>query len=235
MGLAFRFRFWAQVQCFRPCDRDQHALTHVHHPCHLTNSTNWVHLMANNSSSAFASDGKIKTAFLNFGNGKGCVYFASWGCVYFASRGCFVSWGKIKYVVLYGWIGPMIFKNFADQDWIGFNFCGSGLDSDWKFSQSAHLWHTDYIFEFSAVSVFQNFGEVKLLLLAFLTTYFAEQGFCQVLHMRKEYRDRLDMNKTGGKAIRLKLTNFQTALKTLADKHHCKVRISWNQLAFGNE
>jgi len=28
------------------------------------------------------------------------------------------------------WIGLMIFKNFADQDWIGFNFIGSGLDSD---------------------------------------------------------------------------------------------------------
>jgi len=29
MGLAFwfRFRFWVQVQCFRPCGRDQHALT----------------------------------------------------------------------------------------------------------------------------------------------------------------------------------------------------------------
>jgi len=34
----------------------------------------------------------------------------------------------------------MIFKNFEDQGWIGFNFCGSGLDSDWKISQSAHLW-----------------------------------------------------------------------------------------------
>jgi len=33
----------------------------------------------------------------------------------------------------------MIFKNFADQDWIGFNFIGWGLDSDWKISQSAHL------------------------------------------------------------------------------------------------
>jgi len=33
----------------------------------------------------------------------------------------------------------MIFKNFADQDWIGFNFCRSGLDSDWKISQSAHV------------------------------------------------------------------------------------------------
>jgi len=28
------------------------------------------------------------------------------------------------------WIGPMIFKNFADQGWIGFNFIGSGLDWD---------------------------------------------------------------------------------------------------------
>jgi len=28
------------------------------------------------------------------------------------------------------WIGLMIFKNSADQDWIGFNFIGSGLDSD---------------------------------------------------------------------------------------------------------
>jgi len=28
------------------------------------------------------------------------------------------------------WIGLMIFKNFAYQDWIRFNFFGSGLDSD---------------------------------------------------------------------------------------------------------
>ena len=28
------------------------------------------------------------------------------------------------------WIGQVIFKNFANQDWIGFNFIGSGLDSD---------------------------------------------------------------------------------------------------------
>jgi len=28
------------------------------------------------------------------------------------------------------WIGLMIFKKFADQHWIGFNFIGSGLDSD---------------------------------------------------------------------------------------------------------
>jgi len=31
------------------------------------------------------------------------------------------------------------FQNFCSQDWIGFNFIGSGLDSDWKISQSAHL------------------------------------------------------------------------------------------------
>jgi len=34
----------------------------------------------------------------------------------------------------------MIFKNFADQDRIRFNFCGSGLDSDWKICQSANFW-----------------------------------------------------------------------------------------------
>jgi len=28
------------------------------------------------------------------------------------------------------WIGLMIFKNFVNQDWIGFNFIGSGLDWD---------------------------------------------------------------------------------------------------------
>jgi len=56
----------------------------------------------------------------------------------------FASWGKIK---THGftwadqdWSGLMIFKNFADQHWIGFNFIGSGLDSNWKISQSAHLW-----------------------------------------------------------------------------------------------
>jgi len=37
------------------------------------------------------------------------------------------------------WIGLMIFKNSADQNLIGFKFCSSGLDSDWKISQSAHL------------------------------------------------------------------------------------------------
>jgi len=31
------------------------------------------------------------------------------------------------------------FKNLVDQDWIRFNFIGSGLNSDLKFSQSPHL------------------------------------------------------------------------------------------------
>jgi len=72
---------------------------------------------------------------------------------------------------------------------------------------------------------------VKLLLLpVYPATYVAEQGFNQALHMRNKYRNRLDMNKTGGNAMRLKMINLQFVLKTLADKHHRKIRISWNQL-----
>jgi len=52
-------------------------------------------------------------------------------------------------------------------------------------------------------------GKVKLLsLLKFPTTYFPEQGFSQLLHMRNKYRNRLDMNKTEGNAIRLRMTNL---------------------------
>jgi len=42
-------------------------------------------------------------------------------------------------------------------------------------------------------------GKVKLLvgLLAFPTTYFPEEGFCQMLHTRNKYRNRPDMNKVG--------------------------------------
>jgi len=35
-------------------------------------------------------------------------------------------------------------QKFVDQNLIGFNFIGSGLDSDWKISQSAHLWAVVY-------------------------------------------------------------------------------------------
>jgi len=66
-------------------------------------------------------------------------------------------------------------------------------------------------------------GKVKLLLLEFCTMYIAEQSFNQVLHMRNKYRNRLDMNKTGGNAIRLKLTNLQPALKNLQIKSQGQV------------
>jgi len=59
--------------------------------------------------------------------------------------GAFASWGKIKIDYFtwtdQDWIGLMIFKNFADKGWFGFNFMESDLDSDWKISQSAHLCH----------------------------------------------------------------------------------------------
>jgi len=60
--------------------------------------------------------------------------------------------------------------------------------------------------------------KLLLLLLEFPTTYVAEQVFNQILHMRNKYRNRLDMSKTGGYAIRLKLTNSQPALKNLQIK-----------------
>jgi len=75
-------------------------------------------------------------------------------------------------------------------------------------------------------------GKVKLILLGFPTTYFPEQGFCLVLHARNKYRNRLDTSKVGETPF--KLTTLQPALRELADKRHCKVRISWNELYFGN-
>jgi len=73
-------------------------------------------------------------------------------------------------------------------------------------------------------------GKVKLILLGFTTTYFPEQGFCQVLHTRNKYRNRLDMGNIGETPF--KLTNLQPVLKKLVDKHHRDVRISWNELFF---
>jgi len=72
----------------------------------------------------------------------------------------------------------------------------------------------------SAVSVFHKFWrKVKLLLLLeFPTTYVTEQGFKQLLHIPNKYRNRLDMNKTGGNATQIKLTNLQPALKNLQIK-----------------
>jgi len=57
------------------------------------------------------------------------------------------------------WIRLMIFNNFANQDLIGFNFCGSGLVSDWKISQSAHFWWTGSRFCCPirpGISIYQN-------------------------------------------------------------------------------
>jgi len=48
----------------------------------------------------------------------------------------------------------------------------------------------------TAVSVFQKFGEkLSILPLDFPTTYIAEQGFSQVLHVHNKYRNHLDINK----------------------------------------
>jgi len=75
-------------------------------------------------------------------------------------------------------------------------------------------------------------GKVKLILLGLPTTCFPQRGFCQVLHTRNKYRDRLDMSNIG--ETQFKLTNLQPALKKLADKHHRDVRISWKELFFRN-
>jgi len=44
---------------------------------------------------------------------------------------CLIRQNKIFFILAdQDWIGLMIFKNFAEQDRIGFNFIGSGLGSD---------------------------------------------------------------------------------------------------------
>ena len=68
---------------------------------------------------------------------------------------------------------------------------------------------------------------MKLILLGFPTTYFPEQGFCQILNTRNKYGNRLDLNMIGETPF--KLTNLQPALKKLADKRHRKVRIRFNE------
>ena len=53
-------------------------------------------------------------------------------------RSSFVSRGKIKIhdftLADQVWIGLMIFKYFADQDWVGFNFIGQG----WTWTEKFH-------------------------------------------------------------------------------------------------
>jgi len=79
-------------------------------PCHLTNSANWVCLMPNYSSNAFASDVKINIAMLNFGNAKNLCLF------------CHKRQNKLHGLTLadQDWIRPVLFQKF----------CRSGLDSD---------------------------------------------------------------------------------------------------------
>ena len=91
-------------------------------------------------------------------------------------------------------------KNLADQDWIGFNFSGSGLDSDWEISQSAHLcsvlWPVlptlQFSFEFELVffvelRVFLKtcgllvFGLVLIEIYLFLGVVFCKFIFCRLL------------------------------------------------------
>jgi len=73
-----------------------------------------------------------------------------------------------------------------------------------------------------------SFGyKQSYLLLAFPTTYFAEQGFCQVLHMHNKYWNCLDVNKTKKchaprNVVQLKLSSLQPALNNFADTHQPK-------------
>ena len=64
--------------------------------------------------------------------------------------------------------------------------------------------------------------KIKLFLLAFPSTYVVEQGFSEVLYVRNKYRNRLDMNKTGGHTVRLKLTNLHPSFASLAEKHQAQ-------------
>ena len=93
----------------------------------------------------------MDTAFSNFCNAKRLCLFCfmsqehRWH--YSAFNQLCLAKGKIAAVVLLSneakqnkihnftwadqeWIGLMTFKNFVEQDWIGFSFVGSGLDSD---------------------------------------------------------------------------------------------------------
>ena len=88
---------------------------------------------------------------------------------------------KQKCMILHWRIGLVIFKNFADQDWIGFNFIGSGLDSDWKISQSAHLWWQVCSSFSSAVFFFIRSGVFLFYLFFYWKSVFFYSG--QILEM----------------------------------------------------
>ncbi|CAL8342268.1 unnamed protein product [Arctogadus glacialis] len=63
----------------------------------------------------------------------------------------------------------------------------------------------------------QLWERFHLLLLVFPTSYLAEQGFSQALHMQSKYRNPLDLVSSG--ALRLKLTSQCPDVKTLAAGH----------------
>jgi len=110
----------------------------------VSNTTNWVHLMANNSSRTFASDGKINTALLNFGNAKRLCLFCLMGLYLFCLTRlfCFMRQNKMHGFVWVDqdWIGLMILKNlrirtgsdstFAYHEWTRTEQFQSPLISD---------------------------------------------------------------------------------------------------------
>ncbi|XP_051950665.1 zinc finger BED domain-containing protein 5-like [Xyrauchen texanus] len=61
---------------------------------------------------------------------------------------------------------------------------------------------------------------IRLLLLAFPTSYLVEQGFSQALHMQTKYRSRLNLVTSG--ALRLKLTSLCPDVKKLAASHQAQ-------------
>jgi len=82
----------------------------------------------------------------------------------------------------------------------------------------------------SAVSVFRKFcGKLSWYYYWSFHEICCWASFNQVLHMRNKYRNRLEINKIGGNAIRLKLTDLQSALKNLQVTARGTVRSSWNQ------
>jgi len=64
----------------------------------------------------------------------------------------------------------MIFKNFVDQDWIGFNFIRSGLDSDWKILQSPHLCNS--LQSLSVLEAFNGIASCKIFCPSFKFHHF---------------------------------------------------------------
>lgn len=61
---------------------------------------------------------------------------------------------------------------------------------------------------------------IRLLLLAFPTSYLVEQGFGQALHMQTKYRSHLNLVTSG--ALRLKLTSLCPDVKKLSASHQAQ-------------